>query len=50
MAGIVSTCFTSDADVDQQLLHELAGGESVPDVPLPAVHLCGVCPDDLVGK
>ena len=30
---------TSDVDVDQQLLGELAGGDSLPDVPLPDVPL-----------
>jgi len=30
---------TSDVDVDQQLLIESAGGNSLPDVPLRHVHL-----------
>jgi len=36
---------TSDVDVDQQLLIESAGGDSLPDVPLPEAR-----PDGLVGE
>ena len=32
---------TSDMDVDQQLVGESAGGDSLPDVPLPEAHLDG---------
>jgi len=35
---------TSDVDVDQQLLGKSAGGNCLPDVPLPEAH-----PDDFVG-
>jgi len=41
---------TSDVDVDKQLLGELAGGESFPDVPLPDVPLPEALPDGLAGE
>jgi len=41
---------TSDVDVDQQLLIESAGGDSLPDVPLHDVPLPQARPDDSVGK
>jgi hypothetical protein len=56
---------TSDVDVDQQLLIESAGGDSLPDIPLPDVslpdiplldvtlpdvHLPEACPDGSVGE
>ena len=56
---------TLDVDVDQQLLSELAGGDSLPNillpdvplhdvplpnVPLPNFPLSGACPDGSVGK
>ena len=41
---------TSDVDVDQQLLIESAGGDSLPDVPLPDVSLPEACPDGSVGE
>jgi len=41
---------TSDVDVDQQLLIELEGGDSLPDVPLPDVPLPEAHPDGLVGE
>jgi hypothetical protein len=46
---------TSDVDVDQQLLCESAGGDSLPNVPLPdtlpaGVPVSEVQPDASVGK
>ena len=46
---------SSDVDVNQQLLGELAGGNSLPDVPLPDVSLPNLAlpearPDGLVGE
>jgi len=41
---------TSDVDVDQQLMIELAGGDSLPDVPLLDVPLPEACPDGSVGE
>jgi len=51
---------TSDVDVDQQLLIESAGGDSLPDVflpdvplpdiPVPDVTLPEACPDGSVGE
>jgi hypothetical protein len=41
---------TTDVVVDQQLLIELAGGDSLPDVPLPDVPLREARPDSLVGE
>jgi len=38
---------TSDVDVEQQLLGELAGGNSLPDVPLPDVPLPDVALPDV---
>jgi len=45
---------TSDVDVDQQLLSELAGGDILPvvvlpDVPIPDVPHPRACPDGCVG-
>jgi hypothetical protein len=41
---------TSDVDVDQQLLIESAGGDTVPNVPLPNVPLSEPRPDGSVGE
>jgi len=41
---------TSYVDVDQQLLSELAGSDSLPDVPLPDVPLLGARPGGSVDK
>jgi hypothetical protein len=41
---------TWDVDVDQQLLIKSAGGDSLPDVPLPNVHLPETLPDGSVGQ
>jgi hypothetical protein len=41
---------TSDVDVDQQLLIESAGGDSLPDVSLPDVPLPEARPDRSVGE
>jgi hypothetical protein len=41
---------TSDVDVDQQLLIESAGGDSLPDVPHPDVPLPKARPDGSVGE
>jgi hypothetical protein len=38
---------TSDVDVDQQLLIELAGGDSLADVPFPDVSLADVALPDV---
>jgi len=37
---------TSDVDVDQQLLGKSAGGNSLPDVPLPEVRTDGSVGED----
>ena len=39
-----------DVDVDHQLLIELAGGDSLPDVPFPDFPLPEACPDGSVGE
>jgi hypothetical protein len=46
---------TSDADVDQQLVSQLTGGNILPDVALPDVPLADIClpeacPQDSIGK
>jgi len=41
---------TLDVDVNQQLLGKSAGGHSLPDVPLPDVHLAGARPDGSLGE
>ena len=41
---------TSDEDVDQQLLIESAGGDSLTNVPLPDVPLPEARPDGSVGE
>jgi hypothetical protein len=41
---------TSGVDVDQQLLIELAGGDSLPDVPVSDVPLPEIRPDCWVGE
>jgi len=41
---------TSDVDVDQQLLHESAGGDRLPDVSLPDAPLPEARPDTSVGE
>jgi hypothetical protein len=41
---------TSDVDVDQQLLIESAGGNSLPDISLPNVPLLEARPDGSVGE
>jgi hypothetical protein len=41
---------TSDVDVNQQLLIESAGGDSLTNVPLPDVPLPEVSPDGSVGE
>jgi len=41
---------TSHVDVDKELVGELAGGDSLPDVPLPDVHLLNAGSDGSVGK
>jgi len=40
----------SDVDVDQQLLGESAGGDSLPDVPHPDAPLPEARPDGSVGE
>jgi hypothetical protein len=40
----------ADVDVDQQLLIESAGGDSLPNVPLANVTLPEACPDGSVGE
>jgi len=41
---------TSDVDVDQQLLSELASGNSFPDIPLTDIHLSKVYLDGSVSE
>jgi len=41
---------TLDVDVDQKLLSESAGGDSLPDVPLPNVSFLEARPDGSVGE
>jgi len=41
---------TSDVDVEQQLLSELTGGDSLPDVPLRDIPLPEVNPDGSIGE
>jgi hypothetical protein len=41
---------TLDVDVDQQLLIESAGGDSLPDVPFPNIPLSEAHPDGSVGE
>ena len=40
---------TSDVDVDQQLLSESTGGDSLPDVPLPDATIPETCPVASIG-
>ena len=41
---------TLDVDVDQRLLSELSGGDSLPNVPLPNAPLPEACKDGSVGE
>jgi len=41
---------TSHADVDKKLLSQSAGGDSLPDIPLPNVPFLEAHPDDSVGE
>ena len=42
--------YTSDVDVDQQLLGYLVGGNSLPNISLPNILLSEPHPDSLVGE